>query len=345
MQPAHRPKLQQRKAAPQREAAAQAKPPTRTAAAPPRRAQGSAKTAPAEPQPAVNLMPLAPFTLSEADEQLLNQILAKWEQQSDKVKTFKCTFTRWEIRPHVRPGKERLHDLRIARRHQIPSARSGRVSGRGIHPLGREKAGLCHRRPNGAEHWICDGTAIFEFDYKSKQLKVRKLPKELQGKAISDGPLPFIFGAKAEQLKRRYWMRDVTPKDDVGKRVWLDARPKFQQDAANFQRATVILNEGKFLPEALQIYPPGIAPVAGKPQAYTAYGFASSQVNDPLAIVKGDFLPPMTPPFWRRVELDETAEQPDGPAPPAAESKQAQRPAAGGPAQVVTPQRPTKTTT
>ena len=79
-----------------------------------------------------------------------------------------------------------------------------------------------------------------------KQLIERKLPPEMQGKAIADGPLPFVFGAKADQLKRRYWMRDITPEEDIGKRIWLEAVPKLQQDAANFQKATIDSHRPRF---------------------------------------------------------------------------------------------------
>ena len=154
----------------------------------------------------------------------------------------------------------------------------------------------------------------------------RRLPPELQGKAISDGPLPFIFGAKAEQLKRRYWMRDVTPKDDIGKTVWLEAWPKSQQDAANFQRATVILNDADFMPLGLQIILPGIQNRdPNKPSANQAYSFDEGKVNSLLS--KWNFPAPRLSPAqvlagWRHVV--EEAGQPDTP-PPDGGPKQAQR--------------------
>ena len=135
-------------------------------------------------------------------------------------------------------------------------------------------------RSEGLDYWLCDGKAIYEFNSQKKQLIERRLPPQLQGKAITDGPLPFIFGAKVEQLKRRYWMRDVTPKDEIGKSVWLEAWPKSQQDAANFQRATVILNDSDFMPLGLQIILPGIqSKDPKKPQANQAYSFDDSKIN------------------------------------------------------------------
>src|SRR5262249_1249142 len=117
--------------------------------------------------------------------------------------------------------------------------------------------GVYEAETENLDRWTCDGKAIYEFDAKKKHVIQRNLPPEMQGKAISDGPLPFVFGAKAEQLKQRYWMRDVTPGQEVGKHIWLEAWPKYQRDAANFDRATVILNEADFNPYALRITLPG----------------------------------------------------------------------------------------
>ena len=45
---------------------------------------------------------------------------------------------------------------------------------------------------------------------------------QLQGKAIVDGPLPFLFGAEAKKLKERYWLKvDSQPKQDPNQ-IWLD---------------------------------------------------------------------------------------------------------------------------
>src|SRR5690606_23705514 len=120
--------------------------------------------------------------------------------------------------------------------------------------------------------------SIFEFNYKQKQLIERELAPEMRGKAITDGPLPFVFGTKAEQLKQRYWMRDVTPTDDVGKKVWLEAWPKFQRDAANFHHAIIMLDQKTFLPSALRIVQPD-----GKNTQ--DYAFNNISKNSPLAVL------------------------------------------------------------
>jgi TIGR03009 family protein len=275
---------------------------------------------------AVGDTPPPGFALTPTQQQLLDKILERWEQQSEKISTFSCKFKRWEIDPAFGPEQNNytLTDADGVIQYRSPDRGEYEVS-KVIKWDPVKKSYLAYEE--GQEHWMCDGDAIYEWDKRNKQLKVRPLPNEMKGKAITDGPLPFIFGAKAEQLKRRYWMRDVTPQKDIGKLIWLEARPRFQQDAANFQRVTVILNEKSCMPEALQIFPPGIVPDGDKVQANTAFRFMSPSVNNPLAIVKGAFLAPnILPPFWKRVVIDAPKDAAENPVPPAGAVPQARRP-------------------
>jgi TIGR03009 family protein len=98
------------------------------------------------------------------------------------------------------------------------------------------------QRPgDSGEHWVCNGTSIYEFRHGDRQLRETKLPPEMRGKAISDGPLPFVFGAKADTLKKRYVMRLLPTPAGVTDQVWLEALPRTQADAANFSKVELIL--------------------------------------------------------------------------------------------------------
>ncbi len=266
--------------------------------------------------------PKAPFVLSESQQKLLDQILLKWEKQSDKVKTFRCNFTRWEYDAAF--GNPQA-DFKKSQgqgeiRYRAPDCGAYVITEMKEYDPARK---VESPKTEGLDHWVCDGKAIFEFNADKKLLIERRLPPELQGKAIADGPLPFIFGAKADQLKRRYWMRDVTPKDDVGKKIWLEAVPKYQQDAANFQSATVILNESDFMPSALRIFLPG-----GK--SNSDYSFVDSKMNDPLAVfnfIRPRLSPTMMVSGWKHVVEDESSDGSKNPKAPTGEAAQAVRPA------------------
>jgi TIGR03009 family protein len=299
----------------------------RAGAAAPADAKRLPAATPRNSQPAEiakNVTPRAPFELSPAQQKLLDQILAKWELQSDKVKRFECNFRRWEYdkafgNPNDNSKKsEGTGEIR----YKSPDCGAFIVNSLSEFDPTRK---VESPKSEGLDHWVCDGKAIFEYNTAKKQLIERTLAPQLQGKAIADGPLPFIFGAKAEQLKRRYWMRDVTPKDEIGKNIWLEAIPKFQQDAANFQSATVILNESDFMPSALRLFLPGGA-------SNTDYQFLDSKVNDPLAPIY-DFMRPklslaMRTNGWKHVVEKEPADDAKNAQPPVGEAPQAKRPTA-----------------
>ena len=101
------------------------------------------------------------------------------------------------------------------------------------------------------------------------------MPPELQGKGIGDGPLPFVFGVEAQKLKQRYFMRIITP-PNVQNEVWLEAYPRYQQQAAEFSKVQVILQISgptkALLPYAIQIYSPN-----GKDR--TVYQLQNPKIN------------------------------------------------------------------
>ncbi|NUQ63371.1 MAG: outer-membrane lipoprotein carrier protein LolA [Pirellulales bacterium] len=147
------------------------------------------------------------------------------------------------------------------------------------------------------EHWICDGKSIFEYKFGTKQLIEHKLPPELQGKAISDGPIPFLFGANAEKLKQRYYLRITTDPARAKEEVWLEAFPRFQQDAANFERADLILKIENMQPFAVRVYEPG-------GRQHKVYEFKNILVNQNnlFSFLKGDPFTAKLPGLdWKRI--------------------------------------------
>jgi len=224
--------------------------------------------------------------LTPAQQAKLDQLLAAWEQRNSRIKTFAASFKRWEYDDVFNTETIAEGDLKYG------------APDKGVYRVGGDQP----------EHWVCDGKAIFEYDSKKKQLIERPLPPELQGKAISDGPLPFIFGAETGKLKQRYFMRITTPAG-AKEQVWLEAYPRYQKDAANFSKAELIFNAKTLDPYAIQIYLP-----SGKNR--TVYQFYNLSINDPLDRIKNYFATPSTPFGWKRL-----VEKPPREAPPAAQNR------------------------
>src|SRR5262249_40503514 len=98
----------------------------------------------------------------------------------------------------------------------------------------------------------------------------------------------FVFGAKADALKNRYYMRIITPASVAADQIWLEAFPKWQKDAANFAWVELILTKASKLPYAVQIYSPGEDPLKDHNQlSRTMIRLDSPSVNSPLALVAG----------------------------------------------------------
>ena len=251
---------------------------------------GAAATPPGKPSP-----PPVPFVLTPEQQAALDQVLAAWEQRSDKVKTFKCQFNRWDYNATFGPPKfsNVLAKGRGEIKFKAPDHGVYRVAGM---TEWDSKVEQYVDKKEGLDHWVCNGQSIFEFQTATRQLIERKLPPQMRGKAISDGPLPFIFGANAATLKRRYLMREFTPADAAAKEIWLEAYPRFQTDAANFQRVEFILTRDEFLPYALQIYLP-----MGKDR--TVYQFTDIKING-STFLDTDFAAPRTPFGWKKVQQD-----------------------------------------
>lgn len=238
------------------------------------------------------------FQLDAIQQAFLDQVLSQWETQSGKIETFNCDFTQFVYDPVFGPGNDEVGQP-IAKSegygavsYQKPDKGSFHVK-----ELLTWDAAQKKRVANSnliGEHWVCDGQKVYEYRSKDKQLVETPIPPEMQGQNIADGPLPFLFGAKADTLKQRYWLR-VDPRAPEGS-IWLAAMPKRQQDAANYRLVELMLDSSKMLPSAMRVTAPD--------SSQTTYTFklAEASINSRMAAMWGTlFKAPITPIGWTRV--------------------------------------------
>ncbi len=280
--------------------------------------------------PARVAMMQQPFPpLAPAHVKYLDQILKFWEFKSQKINHYQCEFQRWEydpvFGPRVDPKTGTAPHKTFSKgiiKYASPDKGLFRVQRIWHHTPGKagEAAKYIERKNQYGEHWVCDGKSIFEFEERNKQLVENKLPPAMQGKAIVDGPLPFLFGAKADVIKARYWVRVVTPPGVKGE-YWLEAWPKRRADAANFKKLTIMIDEKEFLPKALEVYNPNYDKRTNP--AKTVIMFENRQINAftnqiaQLNPFMRSFFNPATPAGWKRIVRDlskQGAPQPQGPS-------------------------------
>ena len=253
--------------------------------------------------------PPAEFQLSPAEQQRLDMILNYWEKKTEAIKTFQCKFTRenWDLvfGPKDAPRSIDRGTIRFAK----PDKGLMRVDEVYTYdPQAQDKKNKFKKQETQfGEYWVCDGKAVFQFDSRTKVLTETQLPPEMQGKAIAEGPLPFLFGAKAETMKQRYWIRELRPPAEVKDKFWLEAIPKRAEDAANFAKIQVILAKpdasgSQLLPENIKVF---------NKQGHLMYRFSEHAPNSATHRVAGffrSFVRPKTPRGWTKVVEDWTTD-------------------------------------
>jgi hypothetical protein len=141
-----------------------------------------------------------------------------------------------------------------------------------------------------AEDIFIDEKTVFKFDYNAKTVHQFNVPPEMIGRGIADSPLPLIFGAKADDLKRRFSMRVQHRQDGI---IVLNARPLLPEDQQEF-RELVILLEGDTLRAR------GLKQYDINEQGYKIFQLLDTRIN-PLNIISsiiGGNWPPRPPRGW-----------------------------------------------
>jgi len=255
---------------------------------------------PMAPGPASQPLAQAPFPpLTPTQQTFVDRWLAAWEARSTAIQQFETEFTLYEYDPVFGPAdKPRFTELGVLK-YKAPDKGYFRVDG---------------ERP---ELWICDGRSIYEFNHQDRVRREFPLPPEMQGQAIRNGPLPFLFGAKADELKSRFWIRGVAPPDDKrDTEVWLEAYPRWQRDAADYRRADLVLDAKTVLPKAIQLHLPDNVPPLAWSRQRKVYSFEAKTMRvNPSALLAVFQRDPFdadaqTPHGWKKlVEKAATAEQ------------------------------------
>jgi TIGR03009 family protein len=239
---------------------------------------------------AVPAAPQPPAPLSPQEQAALDRLLAAWEARNAAVSTWSCTFHKWEYNawsPADAAG-DRLAFAESTGELKYAAPDKGLFRVKESKQWSPEQRRYEVRSGDAGEHWVCNGESIYEFRHGERQLRETKLPAEMRGKAISDGPLPFVFGAKADTLKKRYWMRIITP-PGVRDQIWLEAQPRYQVDAANFSKVELILQSRDLMPFAIQMFKPG-----GQDRDVYQFDPNTNLIDKGLDLIR-DFAKPVTP--------------------------------------------------
>jgi len=257
----------------------------------------------------------APFVLDPKQAQYVQTLLQYWATQSGKMTRYRCEFTRFEYDAVFGPPRDA--------RNNMPA----KTISYGKLVYGQPDKGLFqvnkvthYQAPAGAgtpptytiqegevgEHWACNGQVIYELNHQKKELIEYQLPPDAQGANIVDGPLPFMFGADAQRINDRYWVRVITPREAAAKNeYWLEAWPKRRSDSSSFKMVHIILDK-TFLPKAIRVFPPNYDQKQNP--SNTTFVFDKREQNWPIIAQKlkfwqqQNFFEPPLPRGYKKVE-------------------------------------------
>ena len=218
--------------------------------------------------------PYAAKPLTPQEQAHLDQVLNFWEKSTADIERYSCKFLRWQYNSSENfvgeLAKKTAKDIRTV----YVSVASGELKymspDKGMFKIGRllKLSGQfdANNQPEYkdfanvfGEWWLCDGEKVYEYDRSGKKCTRFTMPSELKGAGILESPMPFMFGVKAEKVKARYWVRSLPPpndqqgkpRDDV---FVIEAHPKFQSDAVNYDHVQIYLDRQMFLPMMLVKY-------------------------------------------------------------------------------------------
>ena len=177
----------------------------------------------------------------------LEKILKDWEEKSAKIVKLQGEFDKYQYNEVFFTEKRSVGKFY----YEAPD--------KGFYNVEGIKAKAATQKdwkvePGADERWLCTGKEVYAFQINEKSYEKHVIPAEEQGKNIMDGPLPFLFGMKAEESKKRYDLKLI--RQEKGE-IWIEATPRRPVDIANWKQATVIIDAKTFLPRAVRLQEPG----------------------------------------------------------------------------------------
>ncbi|MEZ5939941.1 MAG: hypothetical protein R3C18_01030 [Planctomycetaceae bacterium] len=199
------------------------------------------------PQPAQQGQPEAKREVSPE----LEQILVTWEKYSVKLTKLEGAFEKYDYDFVFKIEK------RSEGRYYYEEPDKGRMDffpPKQLPETNETRGVVFQVKPNYTQSWICTGKEILDINHDEKTYNMVDIPARFQGQNIIESPLPFLFGMKAEEMKKRYLMTlgDMhNPQKGV---IHIVAAPLQEAQQREYRRVEVLLSTADFLPTAVRLW-------------------------------------------------------------------------------------------
>ena len=281
---------------------------------PPKQAYPSRMGQPAAARPRPNLNPIQPgpqqppwWPLAPAYQQYVDQVLKIWEQRGEQINVFRSRFAKRVHEPD--------HTGTVRLKYSVLGEVKYKKPDKGSFEI------ICDEKKrqdtSRAEKWICDGHSFYQYVNETKTLEQEILPPDQRGKMLSDGPVPFLFGAKAEKMKQLYWIRPLAAPKDRNE-IWLEIWPRTQEGTSKFRRAEVRLSATDMRPVGVRCFLAG-QQVRGRdgrirvlPPSNESYTFYETVINPNSLtdIFRGNDFKAHLPSGWTKVVKQQPPQRP-----------------------------------
>ena len=204
------------------------------------------------------LPPPDDYQITQDEVALLDQFLTRWEEYGKDIKKVACSVETKE-RGGGLYGEE--GDVPLSHnfgefRFIAPNKLLYHI--RGEFQYDKEEDGKKkpeYKKGLGEKKFVLDGKSLTEYDFKNRVALVTPIPEDQQNKDLTmDGPIPIFFIAKADNLKRRFYMKLITKPEKQDKEVWIEAWPRQAADAQSFQRIIITLRLSDLQPYYMRQY-------------------------------------------------------------------------------------------
>ena len=251
---------------------------------------------------------IVPFFLNPDEQRELDTFLARWERYSTRIERYDVNVNMHEYDMTI-PGAEPNKPTKICFGYFKYIANPMRF----VYVVeGEWRDGKFIKRDGDnpdiyAEKTIIAEKAVYKYDYVSKTLYQINVPPEMIGKGIADSPLPLIFGAKADDLKRRFSMKVVTREDGL---ILLHARPLLAEDQQEFKELQILLEK--------DLRARGLLQYDINDKGHKVFELKDTQINPRLKYILEDirgFFTPDKPIGWKLEVSNWVAEPTSQPVP------------------------------
>ena len=237
-----------------------------------------------------------PFFLNPAEQRELDDFLARWERVSANISRYDVEFDMFEYDPTI-PGAipNQAHRRSFGYFKYIANPRRFLYVIEGEYNKDDKKMKWDDKNSHIlAEKIIIDEKTVSKFDYNAKTVHQVLVPPEMIGKGIADSPLPLIFGAKADELKRRFSMKIVSGENGI---LQLYARPLLIEDQSEFKELEIFLSK--------DLRARGLRQRDVNDKTHKTFVLTSVKINDRLGNIVGDIATIFKPsvPFGWKTEV------------------------------------------